>query len=311
MRGETVRRVVVGSSAALCLAVGALTACGGGSGSEAGAAKTSAMPKAPAVSPLQAVQAAYTKTASAGSMQFVMDGKVSATGMDMKLSASGVEDVATKSADMTMTMPFIGQMEMRLVAGVMYAKIGGGASAGGINTGGKWMKEDLGGATSSLGADSGFDANEILGLLKNTSSSGVADRGSATVRGVQTTHYSAQLDLAKVAAQAGAAGADSSDLQSMIKDSGLSAMPIDLYIDAQGRVRRFDMSMTMKDTPSPSPSAGAISGNGLDLPMSGTFSMSMDFFNFGVPVHVSAPPASEITDGSDLLNGLDMSGTND
>jgi len=71
------------------------------------------------------------------------------------------------------------------------------------------------------------------------------------------------------------------------------------------------MSMTMKDTPSSSPSAGASSDNGLDLPMSGTFSMSMDFFNFGVPVHVTAPPASEITDGSDLLNGLNLSGAND
>ena len=90
----------------------------------------------------------------------------------------------------------------------------------------------------------------------------------------------------------------------------MSSMPVDLYIDAQGRVRRITLSLTMKDTPSATPSPGA-SSDGLDLPMSGTFSMSMDFFNFGVPVHVTAPPASDITDGSDLLKGLDLSGSND
>jgi hypothetical protein len=289
--------------------VGALTACGGGSGTAAGSAKTSAAPKSPAVSPVQAVQAAYTKTTATGSLQFVLDGKVSATGMDMKISASGVEDVATKNADMTMTMPFVGQMQMRLVDGVMYVKMGGSGTTGGINTGGKWMKEDLGDVSGSLGSESGFDANEFLKLLQGTSSSGVTDRGTETVRGVQTTHYAAQLDLAKLAAQGGAA-ADDSDLQSMIKDAGMSSMPVDLYIDAQGRVRRITLSLTMKDTPSATPSPGA-SSDGLDLPMSGTFSMSMDFFNFGVPVHVTAPPASDITDGSDLLKGLDLSGSND
>jgi hypothetical protein len=309
-RGETVRRVVLSSSAALCLAVGTLTACGGGSGTAVGTAKASSSPKASAVSPLQAVQAAYTKTADARSMQFVMDGKVSSTGMNMDISASGVEDITTKAADMTMTMPFLGQMQMRLVGGAVYVKIGGSGSAGGINTGGKWMKEDVG-AANSLGSDSGFDAQEMLGLLKSMSASGVTDRGSATVRGVQTTHYSAQLDLAKIAAQAGVSGNDSSDLQSMFKDTGLSAIPIDLYIDAQGRVRRVAMSMTMKDTPSATPSSASGSDGGLAIPMSGTFAMTMDFFNFGVPVNVTAPPASDVTDGSNLLNGLGSSGSTD
>jgi hypothetical protein len=303
-REEIVRRVVLSSSAVLCLAAGALVGCGGGGGSAAGPAETSSSPKAPAVSPLQAVQAAYTKTADAGSMQFVMDGKVSALGMNMTLNASGVEDVASKSADMTMTMPIVGQVEARLVGGVTYIKMGG--ASGAINTSGKWIKEDIGTATKGLGADSGFDANEILGLLKNSSVSGVTDRGSETVRGAQTTHYSAQLDLAKIAAHAGASAADQSGLQSMIKDTGMSAMPVDLYIDAQGRLRRFAMSMSMKGSPSSSPSSS--SGGALNIPMSGDFTMTMDFFNFGVPVNVTAPPASDVTDGSNLFSGLNLSG---
>ena len=34
--------------------------------------------------------------------------------------------------------------------------------------------------------------------------------------------------------------------------------------------------------------------------------MTMDFFNFGVPVNVTAPPASDVTDGSNLLGGLSL-----
>lgn len=302
------RRVVLSSSAVLCLALGTLTACGGASDSAGGPAATSSAVKAPAVSPIQAVQAAYTKTTGERSMQFVLDGKFSATGMNMAISASGVEDVSTKSADFTMTMPMVGKMEMRLVNGEMYAKLDGDGTSGILNTGGKWMKVDDQETADSLGTDTSFDADEMLKMLKAASSSGVTDRGSATVRGVQTTHYSAQLDISKLAAIEGDS-MDDSDVQSMMQDTGLSSLPIDLYIDAQGRVRRFNMSMTMKDTPSASPSSSAEGES--DLPMSGTFSMSMDFFNFGVPVNITAPAPSEITDGKGLLDGLDDSTTTD
>jgi hypothetical protein len=289
----------------VCLSLGALTACGGGSGSAAGPAD-SPTAKTPAVSPVQAVQAAYTKTADEHSMQFALDGKIAAAGMNMTIGGSGVEDVTTKAADITMTMPLVGTMEMRLVDGVVYAKIGGENASGSINTGGKWMKLDDTTA-ETLGTDSSFDADEMLALLKATSSSGVTERGTATVRGVQTTHYAAQLDIAKLAA-IGGDSVDDSDVQSMLKETGLSSIPLDLYLDAQGRLRRLGMSMTMKGTSSPSSSSEDES----NFPMSGTVSMTMDFFNFGVPVHVTAPPASEITDGSDLLSGLDdLSATDD
>lgn len=300
------RRVALTSSAALCLAVGTVTACGGASGSAGGPVSTSALPKAPAVSPVRAVQAAYEKTSDERSMQFVLDGTFSSTGMNMAISASGVEDVSTKAADITMTMPLVGKMEMRLVDGETYAKLDGDGTSGIMNTNGKWIKVDDQETADSLGTDTSFDADEMLKMLKGTSSSGVTDRGSATVRGVQTTHYSAQLDIAKLAAIEGNSFEDS-DVQSMMKDTGMSSLPIDLYIDAQGRVRRFGMSMTMKDTPSAAPS----SSDDSDVPMSGTFSMTMDFFNFGTPVNIAAPPASEITDGSKLLSGLDDPTTTD
>jgi hypothetical protein len=304
-RKEIVRRVALTSAAAVCLSLTALTGCGSAAGpaGSPGSTSASASPKA-AASPLQAVQAAYTKTSDERSMQFVLEGKFSSTGMSMAINASGVEDVSTKAADITMTMPIVGKMEMRLVDGVAYAKLDGDGTGGILNTDGKWIKVDDQEMADSLGADSSFDADEMLQLLKGTSSSGVTDKGSATVRGVQTTHYAAQLDIAKLAAIEGDSFEDS-DVQSMMKETGMSSLPIDLYIDAQGRVRRLGMSMTMKDTPSASPSSSEED----DFPMSGTFSMTVDFFNFGLPVHITAPAPSEITDGAGLLDGLDDSTT--
>jgi hypothetical protein len=215
-----------------------------------------------------------------------MDGTMTSEGMNMSLSASGVEDVAAKQADITMTMPMVGTVEVRMVDGVGYIKVGDGTSP--LSTGGKWSKlGDDGPASESLsGSETGFDAKETLGLLKNLSADGVTAKGAATVRGVATTHDTARLDLTKIAAQESASGDDPEDLNSIVKSTGLSTMPVDLYLDAQGRLRRFVMALTMK--------GGSATAAGDSLPGDGSFSMTMDFFDFGVPVYVTAPPADQI-----------------
>ena len=298
------RRRVLSSSAALCLALGgALTACGGGSGSAAsGAAVTSRTggSSGTATSPVRAIEAAYTSTTNVGSMRFSMDGAMSSSGMDMKITASGVEDVATKQADITMTVPIVGSMEVRVVDGVGYVRMGSAA-------GGKWMKAPATASGSGgLTSGSGYDAGEVLGFLKSVSAKGVTDLGAATVRATSTTHYRATLDLAKVAAAAGAAtgsgSSSSADLGSMMKSTGLTSMPMDVYVDGQHHVRRVAMTMTMGGaaTGSSAP-ANPLTGSGTP---SGQFTMTMDFYDFGVPVHVTAPPADQIVDSSSLLNGM-------
>jgi hypothetical protein len=308
-----VRRTACSTVAAGLVLGGALTGCGAGS-SAAGAPATPARPSA---SPLHIVQAAYTKTVDAGTLQFDMNGTFSSTGMDMKISASGVEDLAHQQADVTMTIPILGKMEARLVGGVVYEKTPAFAGITGPAAG-KWVKiTEPEASDSDSDSSSSFDANEMLKMLKGLSSTGVAERGQETVRGTSTTQYSATLDLKKLAAaaktEAKASGLDSADasldFESMMKNTGLSNMPVNLFIDAQGRIRRMSMSMTVLK-PSASPTATASpSIFGDSMPMDGSFSMTMDFLNFGVPVHVTAPPADQITDDSDVLSGLLPSST--
>lgn len=281
---------------------GVLTGCGAGSGPSA--AGTPVAHATPTVSPLHIVQAAYTKTVDVGSVQFAMNGTFSSTGMDMRLSATGAEDFSGQQAEVTLTMPVIGEIQMRLIGGTVYVQ---SATSNGSANAGKWFKVNAPDAGEISSGSGGFDAKEGLTILRTLSTTGVIERGSAEVRGVPTTHYSATLDLTKIAAvdkavgNAGTSGADTDeDLGSMLKGIGMTTAPVDLYLDAQGRLRRMSLSVTAQ-APTATPTTGASSSTndssllGMAGAMNGSFTMSMDFFNFGVPVHVSAPPADQIS----------------
>jgi hypothetical protein len=108
------------------------------------------------------------------------------------------------------------------------------------------------------------------------------------VRGTETTHYHVVVDLLKIADAVPAAkqAAVRRTFRREVELIGTHTMPIDVWIDSQGLVRRerFDMSMRP-------PSASAPVG----------LQMSIDFFDFGAPVHVVPPPARQVADFADLL----------
>ena len=64
-------------------------------------------------------------------------------------------------------------------------------------------------------------------------------------------------------------------------------MPVDVYIGDDKLVRR----MTMRLAPS-----GGAAASGFEM------NMTMDLYDYGTPVNVSAPPKSEVYDGSKLLS---------
>jgi hypothetical protein len=59
-------------------------------------------------------------------------------------------------------------------------------------------------------------------------------------------------------------------------------LPVDIWVDAQGRARRFDMSMTTNSTA-----------------MQMSMKSSYKFGKFGEPVSISAPPADQVMELSD------------
>jgi hypothetical protein len=116
-----------------------------------------------------------------------------------------------------------------------------------------WARVDLTKAAKALGEDPGkimqqwdpgSDPTQLLDMLSKASS-GVEKVGTETVAGVETTHYHATVDLAKLAQENGAAQAQAEQLRKTI---GAQELPVDVWIDGDGYVRRIDesFSLTMK-----------------------------------------------------------------
>jgi hypothetical protein len=96
-----------------------------------------------------------------------------------------------------------------------------------------------------------------------------------------TTRYRGTLDLEKVVDRLpGSVRAQArAGIQKLIAQSGQRFFPIEVWIDAQHRVRRFDMSFTI--------GAGA---------QGGTLAMAVELFDYGPTPAVQAPPPAETYD---------------
>jgi hypothetical protein len=167
-----------------------------------------------------------------------------------------------------------------VLGSTVYLKLpsGLGAVAGGKS----WIKLDT--SAISSGSDGGLNAlaedpTQFLNALKSVSSS-VTTIGNDTIRGVQTTHYRAQIDLAKAATES---GADRTALDQYQKLLGSATLPVDVYLDDNGLPRRFEVSLT--------PAAGSAGAANV-----GSFSVTVDLYDYGQAdtTSIVAPPASEV-----------------
>jgi hypothetical protein len=194
--------------------------------------------------------------------------------------------------DMTMTMPqlaaqFGGDGSMRtLMSGTtMYMNMGDATAA---KMGGKhWMKLDL----SSLGASGQAMADQMNSNSSNdpatqlklfTSSGDIKRVGQETVNGVQATHYSGSVDLAKLAGQ------QDSSLKSLLAQStklGLTSMNLDLWVNDQG------LPVRMHEATPPTATA--------------QFDVTADYSDYSTtPVTVTAPAADDTNDLGAMMKGI-------
>jgi hypothetical protein len=164
-----------------------------------------------------------------------------------------------------------------------------------IPEGKPWIKFDL----EAIGQEQGLDLSQlqqlnqgdpsqILGYLRGAGT--VEDLGTETIDGVETTHYRAIVDLDRVVSQAPAELRPQVQKQiDLLKEqSGITELPIEVWVDADGLPRRvtysFDLSLT-----DPESKTSTI--------------LTMDFADYGLDVTVEPPPASEVTDVTELSAG--------
>ena len=255
-----------------------------------------------------ALAQAAVSTADAGSAQMDMTMHMTLPQLgDVTIEAQGVSDFATGDSQITMDMgalfdqlgatalPGAGKsfvVEIRVVDGTMYmhfpdfmAQFMGGKPWISVS-GADAVTGDAGG----LGPFGQADPKQYLGYLAAVSSH-VEKVGTEKVGDIDTTKYHAVIESAKALDQVpqstlDSLGLDEEDLSQRLgalSQSVGAEMPVDVWIDGDGLLRKMHMDMGT---------------NGMQM------SVDMSLHDYGVDVAVEAPPADQVGDMSAMLGNL-------
>ncbi|NEE06335.1 hypothetical protein G3M58_07780 [Streptomyces sp. SID7499] len=276
-RAGNVRRVCALGVAGV-LAGTVLVGCGDDGDSGDGTRGTSAKSSAGAREQgTRAVRSAYDRTAEEDTAKVKLRVQTSARGASQTADGQGAVDLDDGDSVMTLTME--GQrIEQRVIDQVLYQKLPKGQAPGGK----PWIKIDLGKVAARQGAGdrSMSDPAQSAAYAKAITDQDVTKKGSATVNGVKTTHYRVSVDVAELP-----------DGDTLRKQVG-PTLPMDVWLDDEGRMRRQQIDMTVKG-----PQASQRSSSGASsAPEKVTVRTVMDFTDFGTEVEADAPPAGQVTD---------------
>lgn len=191
---------------------------------------------------------------------FTVQGQRITLAADESLTGGSIKDAA---AAVTLNISGMGSVEVRVVAGVVYVHPG---DLGLPTMSAKpWMKIDLTDQSNPMGAAfAKIAAMNPADLTKAFESiSTLTEVGSETVDGIQATHYTVSVDTAHVG-----------DLLGMPHSDMAGSMPktvtYDVWVDGANRPVKMVV----------------------DNPM---VTVDLHFSKWGQPVHVVAPPASQVS----------------
>jgi hypothetical protein len=271
----TLRRVL----SLLCLAASAsaLVGCAGGDALALDPVAKAASTTANTTSSRFDFQASLS-AGSVGSFSFhgngIYDGKNKSGWMNMHFALPAAYQLQVPTSDPSMEMIFDGSHGLVMyMRSQLFDKV--------VPTG-KWVKMDLGKMAKKEGVDLGAimnanqaDPSQSLRLLM--ASSGAHVTGAERIRGVETMHYSFNIDFEKLAH-------DNKQFKQLTEATGSISAPAEAWIDANGRVRRLTVTMSL--------------GAQLGTPMSMT--MTEDLYDFGARVNITPPSDDLVVDLSSL-----------
>jgi hypothetical protein len=276
------------TAAATALILLASAACGGASSGGSPDGSTSA------ASPKLELLSSASKTKDAGSARFALRMSVSTGSVKvMTITGTGVTRFQPAAAQIavrfagTQALGAVNGMSMveRVVAGAVY--IQSPRFAGLTGSGKQWVQGDLGdlgaGGPTDLGTGQS-DPTKMLDYLRGLTS-GVTRVGADDIRGVQATHYHAETNLEKALSELPEAQRKS--FEAMVKSYGSTRIPIDIWVDGDGRIVRMVTATSLN-----------VGGQSVQS------DVQVDYFGFGVPVHVEAPPAGQVADLGGLTGSL-------
>ncbi|MGW6056522.1 hypothetical protein [Streptomyces sp. NPDC055189] len=291
MNSTTKRRA--GLSIAVAAALTGVAACGSSGGDGEGKSKGE---DSVALSPIAALRTIEDKTDDADSAK--IEGKT-VMGSKMSMDMTGAmewSDGITGNMTATLTggtqaeqMEQMGQskIDYRYLKNGFYANMGDkfAQQAGG---GKHWIEYDYATLAEISGAAGDAFKDQMQNSTPNQSvkmllASGDVKRvGEETVRGTKTTHYSGTVDAADFTGKNSDLDAEQmAELRKQFKQVGLSKQTIDIWVDGDDLLVKKAEKGEMAD---------------------GDFSQTAYYSDYGTPVSVEKPAASDTMSFKDLMN---------
>jgi hypothetical protein len=251
-----------------------------------------------------AVQHAFLKTSTAESAHFSFTIGITGAGTSTSgftVGGAGGLDTKHQAATFTVNLGALAGVLGGAVGGVSVPKTIGVVSlknvvyvhlpslASQVTPGKEWLRFDSSSVPTSVTGGvkpSQVDPQKALATL--TTSLSVHKLGSTTMRGASTAHYRIAANVAKLVTILPKAQ-QAAELKAL-KSAGIKSLPIDVYVDGSGYVRRVAIALTnLKVRAGLTPAS---------------IKLSFDLFDFGHSVHVAAPPAGKTADGARVLAQL-------
>lgn len=230
---------------------------------------------------------AVTSTFDASTANVSLDVSISGLGRAGDVSVSGVVNFRTQDAQMTLQSA-AANLEERVVGGIIYMR-------GSRVAPNRWISIDpkklLGASADSL-SQSQTDPSQYLAYISAVSDDASREGDDATL-GEPMVRYHATLDVAKALRRDGIPAALRDRLDALAPAFGSLRVPMEIWVDAQGRVRKMQMQVFLADMLRGNSAASQIPGDA-------TMTMTIEYSHFGVPVSVDAPPASDVVPLSSL-----------
>ena len=230
--------------------------------------------------PEDVLMTAASRAEQVGTVRMDGTGTFSSPGLSVRMRISGSLDFRSGASDMTMVSEVVGgeseSQRFRIVGGFQYQSIPPTKTAA-YSAGKRWSRSPA--AFADMAKES-MDPQAMVETLGKASTD-IREIGRETVRGVRTTRYR-YLTLK---------GEESPET------FGIEGGTVEAWIYDEGLPRRISMSMDI-----PADSLNSMAGNSADDDDEGaSSSTTFDLFDYGKPVRIQAPPASEVIAQDDPL----------
>lgn len=213
---------------------------------------------------LSVVRAASTSAAAQDSFRATYELRLTASGLDVSSKGEMLVDVVNKLSSGTIQAPGLGQLRIVATADAAYVQL----PAGRVDSAGNhWLSFRSANGTAAVGAQ---DPLAVLGVVGDPDQ--VETVGRETLHDVDTTHYRVRLDPKRLADAVAGSG------QNITLPTGtlgkVSGSTLDLWVDGRKLPRRLEVSLAVEQV---------------------TVSLVFEYLDYGKPVQVVVPAASDVT----------------